>query len=117
MHLLETYDRLFQPLRSVFPQERTFQRAYRLSLGLLTSPAPHLTSTALCTLGRQFRDWTADYRLFSRSPWKPRQLFTPLFVTRHDLSHRFSQVNFRLISQVAPPGGVVHPSGLWTEVG
>jgi hypothetical protein len=79
MNLLETFDRLFQPLRSVFPQERTFQRAYRLGLGLLTAHAPHLTSTALCTLGRQFRDWSAEYRLFSRSPWEPRQLFTPVF--------------------------------------
>jgi hypothetical protein len=79
MNLLESFDWLFQSLRSVFPQERTFQRAYRLSLGLLTSPAPHLTSTALCTLGCQFRDWSAEYRLFSRSPWEPRQLFAPVF--------------------------------------
>jgi len=79
MNLLETFHRLFQPLRSVFAQERTFQRAYRLGLGLLTGHSPHLTSTALCTLGRQFRDWSAEYRLFSRSPWEPRQLFTPVF--------------------------------------
>jgi hypothetical protein len=79
MRLLETFHQLFQTWRSVFPQERTFQRAYRLSLGLLTAPSPHLTSTALCTLGRQFRDWSADYRLFSRSPWEPRELFAPVF--------------------------------------
>jgi len=79
MSLLETFDRLFQDWRSVLPQERTFERAYRLGLGLLTAHAPHLTSTALCTLGRQFRDWSAEYRVFSRSPWQPRQLFTPVF--------------------------------------
>jgi hypothetical protein len=79
MNLLETFHRLCQPLRSVFPQERTFQRPYRLGLGLLTGHAPHLTSTALCTLARQFRDWSAEYRLFSRSPWEPRQIFTPVF--------------------------------------
>ena len=79
MSLLETFDRLVQPGRSVFPQERTFQRAYRLGLGLLTAHPPHLTSTALCTLGRQFRDWSTEYRVFSRSPWQPRQLFAPLF--------------------------------------
>ena len=60
MSLLETFDRLFQDWRSVLPQERTFERAYRLGLGLLTAHAPHLTSTALCTLGRQFRDWSAE---------------------------------------------------------
>ena len=79
MKLLEAFDHLVQSWRSVFPQERTFQRAYRLGLGLLTGPAPHLTSTALCSLGRQFLDWSADHRLFSRSPWQPRQLFAPVF--------------------------------------
>lgn len=79
MNLLETFDGLLQSWRSLFPQQRTFQRAYRLSLGLLLAPPPHLTSTALCALGRQFRDWSAEYRLFSRSPWEPRQLFAPVF--------------------------------------
>jgi len=79
MNLLETFDHLFQSLGSVFPRERTFQRAYRFGLGLLTGHAPHLTSTVLCTLGRQFDDWSAAYRLFSRSPWKPRGLFAPVF--------------------------------------
>ena len=79
MSLLETFDHLVQPWRLVFPQERTFQRTYRLGLGLLTAPAPHLTSTVLCTLGRQFRDWSTEYRVFSRSPWQPRQLFSPVF--------------------------------------
>jgi hypothetical protein len=79
MDLLETFDTLLQPWRRVFKRPRTFQRAYRLGLGLLTSPAPHLTSRALCALGRQFRDWSADYRLFSRSPWESSQLFTPVF--------------------------------------
>ncbi|MGH9630489.1 MAG: transposase [Bryobacteraceae bacterium] len=35
----------------------------------------HLTSTAICASGRQFQDWSADYRVCSRSPWEPRQLF------------------------------------------
>jgi hypothetical protein len=79
MNLLEAFDQLLQSWRSLFPQQRTFQRAYRLSLGLLTSCPPHLTSTALCTLGRQFRDWSAEYRVFSRSPWEPHRLFDPVF--------------------------------------
>lgn len=79
MNLLEAFDQLLPSWRSLFPQQRTFQRAYRLSLGLLTSCRPHLTSTTLCTLGRQFRDWSAEYRLFSRSPWEPHRLFDPVF--------------------------------------
>ena len=39
----------------------------------------HLTSNAICATGRQFLDWSADYRLFSRSPWDPHALFDPIF--------------------------------------
>lgn len=59
----------------MFSQERTFERARRLLFGLLTCLRAHLTSTAICASGRQFQDWSADYRVCSRSPWNPRQLF------------------------------------------
>ena len=39
----------------------------------------HLTSNAICATGRQFLDWSADYRLFSRSRWDPHALFDPIF--------------------------------------
>jgi hypothetical protein len=38
----------------------------------------------ICTCGRQFVDWSADYRLFSRDRWEPEDLFVP--VTRGLLS-------------------------------
>ena len=75
MKLLETFDTLLQSWRGVFSQERTFERARRLTFGLLTCLRVHLTSTAICASGRQFQDWSADYRVCSRSPWEPRQLF------------------------------------------
>src|SRR5712691_6732170 len=75
MNLLATFDSLLQKWRDVFPQERTFERARRLSFGLLSSLRMHLTSTAICASGRQFQDWSADYRVCSRSPWEPRRLF------------------------------------------
>lgn len=75
MKLLETFDGLLQKWRGVFCQERTFERARRLTFGLLTCLRVHLTSTAICASGRQFQDWSADYRVCSRSPWEPPQLF------------------------------------------
>lgn len=75
MRLLETFDSLIGSWRKVFSQERTFNRARRLTFGLLTCLRVHLTSTAICASGRQFQDWSADYRVCSRSPWKPHQLF------------------------------------------
>jgi hypothetical protein len=79
MNLLETYDSLLQDWRKVFSQERTFERARRLTFGLLVCLRLHLTSRAICAVGRQFVDWSADYRLCSRSPWNPHQLFDPIF--------------------------------------
>ena len=78
MNLLETYDSLLQDWRKVFAQERT-ERARRLTFGLLVCLRLHLTSRAICAVGRQFVDWSADYRLCSRSPWDPHRLFDPIF--------------------------------------
>jgi hypothetical protein len=70
----------------LFPQQRSWQRAERLTYGLLSCLRQHLTSTAICATGRQFVDWSADYRLFWRSPWEATSLFNPVFDHLHDLS-------------------------------
>ena len=79
MNLLATFDQLISSWREVFPQARTFERARRLVFGLVVSVRMHLTSNAICATGRQFVDWTADYRVCSRSPWDPHGLFDPIF--------------------------------------
>jgi hypothetical protein len=79
MLLLQKFHELLQPWRGAFAQQRTWQRAQRLAYGLLTCLRTHLTSNAICATGRQFLDWSADYRLFSRSPWNPHALFDPVF--------------------------------------
>src|SRR5258708_24546163 len=79
MNLLETFDELIGAWRDVFPQTRTFERASRLAFGLVVSVRMHLTSNAICATGRQFVDWTADYRVCSRSPWDAHRLFDPIF--------------------------------------
>jgi hypothetical protein len=78
MNPLETYDSPLQDWRKVFSQERNFQRARRLTFGLLVCLRLHLTTRAICAIGRQFVDWSADYRLCCRSPWNPHQLFDPI---------------------------------------
>ena len=75
MNLLAAFDALLKSWREVFPQQRSFQRAYRLALSFLVCLHDHLTSKAISATGRQFQDWTADYRLFSRSPWNVSRLF------------------------------------------
>lgn len=78
MNLFQTMDLLLQDWKHVFAQQRTFDRVRRLTYGQLLSPPRHTTSAAICTLGRQFQDWSADYRAFSRSPWHPHVLFDPV---------------------------------------
>ena len=61
-----------------FRQHRTFERAERLSLSLLACPGRRTLSNLLCTCGRQFLDWSADYRLFSQDAWETPPLFSPI---------------------------------------
>lgn len=85
MLLLEKFHELLLPWRSAFAQQRTWQRAQRLAYGLLICLRTHLTSNAICATGRQFLDWSADYRLFSRDRWDPHALFHPIFDHLTDL--------------------------------
>jgi len=78
-NLLETFERLLdEGWRGVFSQQRIFTRVRCLTIGLLVSVRAHLLSNAICATGRQFQDWTADYRVWSQSPWEGRELFNPI---------------------------------------
>jgi len=77
MKLLEAYLRISNELTPMFSQERTARRATRLLLSNLLCIGRHWLTRMLCATNREQRDWSADYRLFSRSPWKARDLFEP----------------------------------------
>lgn len=62
----------------VFSQSRSHRRAMVQALGILTSFGRRTLSRALCALGRQQQDWSADYRLHARAEWKPSRLFQPV---------------------------------------
>src|ERR1017187_5716242 len=63
------------------------QRVRRLTFGMLVSLRLHLTSNAICATGRQFQDWSGDYRVCSQSPWDPHQLFDPVLDALPGLLH------------------------------
>ena len=50
-----------------------------LAIGLLLCLRQHLVSNAICANGRQFQDWSADYRALSRGHWDSHRLFDPLW--------------------------------------
>lgn len=62
----------------VFAQRRIWQRARRLSLSQLACFGRHTLSNLLCASGRQFQDWSADYRVFSKDRWDVQRLFEPV---------------------------------------
>lgn len=61
-----------------FAQHRTGCRAQRLGISQLACLGRHTVTGLLSTAGRQFLDWTADYRLFSRDVWAAHELFVPI---------------------------------------
>jgi DDE superfamily endonuclease len=78
MSLLAAFVEITRDWRSVFPQQRTFQRALRQSLGSLVCLGRRCLSRILWTNGGQQRSWSAEYFLHSRCRWQPQQLFRPI---------------------------------------
>ncbi len=79
MSLVEAFEEIWGGADRVFSQQRTLERARQLAYGFITAWGRHTVSRALCALNAQFDDWSASYRVFSRSPWDPHDLFQPVF--------------------------------------
>lgn len=72
------FDTIWNRPSSPFSQTRVRERAYRLALSLLACLGRHTITGMLCAGGRQFVDWSADYRLFSSPQWSPAGVFGPV---------------------------------------
>jgi hypothetical protein len=64
--------------RTAFLQRRLWRRAVAQALGTITAFGRRTLSGALCALGHQHQDWSADYRLHARAAWNPHLLFHPI---------------------------------------
>ena len=86
--LLQTFTSLMaEGWRPVFAQQRTRERAVGQALSLPLVLGRRTISRSLCALDRADRDWSADYKLFSRSPWKAADLLHPVldaYLGRYD---------------------------------
>jgi len=61
-----------------FAQSRSAERAIQQTLGALLALGRRTLSRSLWALGRQDRDWSADYKLHSRANWNSQDLFQPV---------------------------------------
>jgi hypothetical protein len=59
-------DRGWQP---VFAQKRSHERAIKHALALPCVLGRRTISQTICAMGGSQVDWSADYKLFSRSQW------------------------------------------------
>ena len=79
MELFKEWFELTSEWEPVFAQSRTCERATQMSLGMLCGLGRRTLTRALTFLGQEQQDWGANYKLFSRSPWDPQELFVPVW--------------------------------------
>lgn len=61
--------------KSVFAQHRTLQRALRSGIGNLVAIGRRTITNSIQVRNPSECDWSADYKVFSRSPWSETDLF------------------------------------------
>jgi hypothetical protein len=87
--LMEAYSGLLERgWQPAFAQARSHHRALQHALAGPCTLGRRTLSRTVCVLGRSDRDWSADYKLFSRSGWEPEALFDPVW---DDYLGRFPQ--------------------------
>ena len=73
--------------QKVFGSKRTAARAQDHALGALCGQAPHTITSIIEFKGTESQDWSADYKLYSRSKWQTKDLFAPVIGSfRADIS-------------------------------
>ena len=83
--LIEYFDELWEQTRDAFKQDRTWERARRLCLSSFVCLGRHTLTQMVTTAGREFMDWSADYRLFEKDRFIPEMLFD---VSRREVLER-----------------------------
>ena len=80
------YSLMEQGWQTVFAQKRSRERAIDQAMALPCIQGRRTISQTICALGRSHQDWSADYKIFSRSQWKADSLFDPVienYLTRY----------------------------------
>ena len=77
--LLNHYRSLLeQGWQPVFAQPRSHQRAIEHALAWPSVLGERTIAGTVVALGRDQQDWSADYKIYSRSPWSSQALFEPV---------------------------------------
>jgi hypothetical protein len=77
--LLANYCSLLdQGWQPIFAQPRSHQRAIEHALAWPSVLGERTIAGTITVLGRDQQDWSADYKIYSRSPWSSQDLFEPV---------------------------------------
>ena len=101
--------------RLAFDQDRTHQRAVRQAIAGLCCGDRHTMTGVILSLGAGGRDWSADYRLHSRSRWRAEELFKPVIERAHPhCGRKYVAVAFD-DTKVRKTGTRVPGAGWWAD--
>ena len=78
MNLSQSLRKHLNAWAAVLPQQRSLDRTVALGVGILCGVGKRTITRAIGFHGNTQKDWSADYKVFSRSSWKPRALFHPI---------------------------------------
>jgi hypothetical protein len=78
LNLAKQLHPMLRSLCTVFSQQRTEARGLRLAMSHIFTMGDQTIARMLASSGRDQVDWSAEYRLFSRSPWETKDLFAPV---------------------------------------
>lgn len=82
MRLADTFRTMLEDSWSdVFPRQATTRRAVDLAMALPVTMGRRTISRTISTLGLDQQDWSASYKMFSRSPWASSDLFGEVIET------------------------------------
>ena len=73
--MLDEFDKLFVKCEAAFKQTRTLIRAQNLAYGVLNCMGRRTITGFLTSCGKQFQDWSSDYRLFQGERMNVSELF------------------------------------------
>lgn len=65
--------------QGAFARDASHERAVEHLLASASTMGRRTVSRSIIALGRDHQDWSADYKLYARSPWDQNDLFEPAF--------------------------------------
>ena len=111
--ILSSFQQLWGQCRPAFLQQRLADRAQALSLSSLLCLGRHTVTGLLTTCGREFHDWSAEYRLFSRPRFPAADVFA--VIRRGVLAQLPPQAPFSVAidDSLLPKSGIRIPGATW----